>query len=437
VAEEVTRAASLRAPSSAAPAPGPRPVPRRTEARIAALRGAGRPLPEREREHFEARFGRDLGAVRLHDGPTAAAAARELNARAFTLGADIVFAPGELRLGSGPGRRLLAHELTHTLQQGASREARTLQREPGPLGDFELELDPAFTPVPSPNQSFQLAPPTLGFRRSRPQLLTPALSLEPPVLRQMREWIEQRIRHWNRRIDQRTRDYAARGWRLAPSDLADFNRRIRQLETLRDDLDDALPPLPPPQLAASNPLLGLWLTGRLDDVLRLANVVVNEAGVSNPAAKQAVAYAYLNRTGGVVREPTGAEISGYRDLPTRWAGLNDTQRLTLLENFIPSVRAARARLEDLQPATTDPTGGATHWVSPIGLSVYNAAVHGTSRYSRTVGSAHNRAFPTWARDPSSAEVTAMQAAGQLDADYDEIQVAGVPREQFLFYRGVR
>lgn len=99
----------------APPAVGPQ-----TEARIGSLRGGGAPLPADLRGYFEPRLGQDLSAVRLHTGGQAEAAAAEVRARAFTVGADIAFAPGEYRPGTPSGKRLLAHELVHTVQQGAA-----------------------------------------------------------------------------------------------------------------------------------------------------------------------------------------------------------------------------------------------------------------------------------------------------------------------------
>ncbi|MGE4178679.1 MAG: DUF4157 domain-containing protein [Limisphaerales bacterium] len=69
------------------------------------------------RAHLEPRLGRDLGAVRIHTGPEAADAARALRAHAFTLGQDIAFAEGAYAPGSTEGRRLMAHEIVHTIQQ--------------------------------------------------------------------------------------------------------------------------------------------------------------------------------------------------------------------------------------------------------------------------------------------------------------------------------
>ncbi|HEX2206790.1 MAG TPA: DUF4157 domain-containing protein [Longimicrobium sp.] len=104
------------------------------ESRIQRMRGAGRPLEPAERAFMEPRFGADFGAVRLHTGADADASSRALGARAFTTGHDIYFRAGEYRAGAAESRRLLAHELSHTIQQGAA--ARTavpaVQRWPIP-----------------------------------------------------------------------------------------------------------------------------------------------------------------------------------------------------------------------------------------------------------------------------------------------------------------
>lgn len=78
--------------------------------------GGGRPLPPTLRASLEATAGRDLGEVRIHDGAEAGKAAQALGARAFTLKHNIYFAPGAYDPGSPEGRRLIAHEVGHTLQ---------------------------------------------------------------------------------------------------------------------------------------------------------------------------------------------------------------------------------------------------------------------------------------------------------------------------------
>lgn len=81
--------------------------------------GSGTPLAPNVREFFEDRFHRDFSHVRVHTGTSAAQSARDLQARAYTWQNHIVFAGGEYAPGSREGQRLLAHELTHVVQQGA------------------------------------------------------------------------------------------------------------------------------------------------------------------------------------------------------------------------------------------------------------------------------------------------------------------------------
>lgn len=87
------------------------------ESHIQAMKGGGQPLPKSTRSYFEPRFGRDFSNVRLHQGVRAGDLARQLRARAFTVGADIAFAHGQYTSGSAADRRLLAHELVHVVQQ--------------------------------------------------------------------------------------------------------------------------------------------------------------------------------------------------------------------------------------------------------------------------------------------------------------------------------
>ncbi len=85
---------------------------------IQSLQGGGRPLSKSERGFFEPRIGADFSNVRVHDYSRAASVARSVNARAFTLGRNVVFGAGEFSSGALSGRKLLAHELTHVVQQG-------------------------------------------------------------------------------------------------------------------------------------------------------------------------------------------------------------------------------------------------------------------------------------------------------------------------------
>lgn len=80
-------------------------------------RRGGRRLPDSVRTFFESRFGTSFDDVRLYSDASAAASARALDARAYTLGRDVVFGAGEYAPETESGRRLLAHELTHVVQQ--------------------------------------------------------------------------------------------------------------------------------------------------------------------------------------------------------------------------------------------------------------------------------------------------------------------------------
>lgn len=90
------------------------------EQHIAAMKGGGQSLPAHVREAFEARLGHDFSAVRIHTDERAQQATKALNAQAFAIGSDIAFAPGQYQPDTAAGQHLLAHELTHVVQQGAA-----------------------------------------------------------------------------------------------------------------------------------------------------------------------------------------------------------------------------------------------------------------------------------------------------------------------------
>jgi len=150
----------------AAPAAGQ--VPAVTPAVRAAMdaSGAGRPLDAGSQAFFAPRLGADLAGVRVHHDAPAARAAQALGARAFTRGEDIYFAAGEYRPESAPGRRLLAHELAHTLQQRGGAEPHTLRRQPASWhsggGGAALAEPPARRTAPPPSAAPTTAPPVVA-----------------------------------------------------------------------------------------------------------------------------------------------------------------------------------------------------------------------------------------------------------------------------------
>jgi hypothetical protein len=154
VADEVIRGgAAVSTVSAGAP---PDPVQRRSTAAAApasmeapasvhqTLGSPGRPLERRLRERLERPFGADFSGVQIHpDSPSAS----DVSARAYTVGSHIAFAPGEYAPGTASGDRLLAHELTHVVQQSGS--TARLQRDgnkkkedeteaPNPIADWKL-----------------------------------------------------------------------------------------------------------------------------------------------------------------------------------------------------------------------------------------------------------------------------------------------------------
>lgn len=98
----------------------------------------GQALDPVTRGFMERRFGHDFGRVRVHADERAAESARAVNARAYTLGQNVVFGAGQFAPGTYAGKSLLAHELTHVLQQGGRGAAlqRTPDEEPEAAGDL-------------------------------------------------------------------------------------------------------------------------------------------------------------------------------------------------------------------------------------------------------------------------------------------------------------
>jgi hypothetical protein len=130
------------APRSSAPSHRDAAAPER-----APIGGTGRPLETATRTRMEAAFRTDFGDVRLHTGAEGQTAAGRMHARAFALGSDVAFAPGQHRPGTPVGDALLAHELAHVLQQrpaggaGARRAVADAPASTGGARIADLETD--------------------------------------------------------------------------------------------------------------------------------------------------------------------------------------------------------------------------------------------------------------------------------------------------------
>ncbi|NJD51970.1 MAG: DUF4157 domain-containing protein [Candidatus Methanoperedens sp.] len=102
--------------------------------KLNSSKGGGRTLPEDTRSSFESAIGADFSNVNIHTGTDAAEMNKELGAQAFTHGSDIYFNEGKYDPASISGKRLLAHELTHTVQQGSA--LRTKKQTAGVEGGY-------------------------------------------------------------------------------------------------------------------------------------------------------------------------------------------------------------------------------------------------------------------------------------------------------------
>ena len=116
-----------------------------TAGALGELRGTGRPLPAPVRHGMEAAFGADLSDVRVHTGGTATQLNDALQSQAFTAGRDIAFADGMPDTTTAEGQHLLAHELTHVLQNRDGSSIRRTLKKKGAKADTswdDLQLEP-------------------------------------------------------------------------------------------------------------------------------------------------------------------------------------------------------------------------------------------------------------------------------------------------------
>ena len=110
------------------------------KAAVQAASSGGTPLSMNVRSYFEARFNRDFSQVRIHADSDSAEGARAVQARAYTVGRDIVFGSGQYSPGTAEGKRLLAHELTHVVQQNRAESPGRSLINTDPAGSAEVGM---------------------------------------------------------------------------------------------------------------------------------------------------------------------------------------------------------------------------------------------------------------------------------------------------------
>jgi hypothetical protein len=118
--------------------------------------GGGAPLPASVRNFMEPRFGADFSNVRIHTGAAAAAQSAQLNANAFALGQHVFFGAGKYQPDTAAGKELIAHELTHTIQQGAAPQTGAVRRSAAPAVSEHVapHVQRDFLDIPSPRTYF-------------------------------------------------------------------------------------------------------------------------------------------------------------------------------------------------------------------------------------------------------------------------------------------
>ncbi|MCW3109291.1 MAG: hypothetical protein JWQ09_3797 [Segetibacter sp.] len=112
---------------------------------ISSLSGNGKNLSQGERSFFEPKMGYDFSNVKIHADSKANGSAKSLNALAYTHGNNIVFGNNQYQPGTNEGKKLLAHELTHVVQQNSNLQTKSIQRQegkdPSTLSDEELNTE--------------------------------------------------------------------------------------------------------------------------------------------------------------------------------------------------------------------------------------------------------------------------------------------------------
>lgn len=140
------------------------------ESQLSATSGTGTAMPSSTRTDMEEAFGADFSGVQLHTNSSAVQMNEQLGARAFTTGQDIYFNKGEYQPESNEGKRLLAHELTHTIQQGAVDSKASIQRGPSRIQRFVSsehrslgDLNADETPIDFPEGTLFEGSPPLSY----------------------------------------------------------------------------------------------------------------------------------------------------------------------------------------------------------------------------------------------------------------------------------
>jgi hypothetical protein len=387
------------------------------ENRLASSKGGGNALPDNVRRFMEPRFGADFRNIKVHTDSNAVQMNKEVGAQAFAHGSDIYYGAGK-----SPGNNeLTAHELTHTIQQGAAgRINKEVFQKPQQEKPIQAKQ---FTNSHSFSNRDTIQRQSLAVTSVSPRIQGEFIGIGNAM-----DKIKKAIVKFGKQQQRKkgTKDNSSNP--LSPENTQFIQDAKTHLNQSKSKLSNKS------QVAEVESLLKFFTNHKFSDKsLLLANVVVNEAGIASFDSKKAVAYAYLNRTGNSFRAPKGAEISNYIILlKDRFNKFKDYEKTSFLRQFKESVEAAEVRINDQQPNKNDPTQGSTHWISPD-ASIFNKKI-GTNTHMRIING-KSKFVPEWARSNNDPDLDKLKTGKNaiLNSNFKEIE--GIPG--FLFYRGVK
>jgi Domain of unknown function (DUF4157) len=152
------------------------------------LRSTGQPLDSQTRAHLEPRFGYDFSHVRVHADAHAAESAKAVKAQAYTVGRDVVFGAGRFAPHTSTGQELLAHELTHVVQQAGLDHHGSVAGIAAESSEAEQNADSMAAAVTAGGPANAIsAPPNILHRRPEPYLKKITVHLSPPQTADL-EW---------------------------------------------------------------------------------------------------------------------------------------------------------------------------------------------------------------------------------------------------------
>jgi hypothetical protein len=217
--------------------------------------GGGKPLDSTTRGFMESRFGQDFSEVRVHTDAKAAESARAVNAEAYTMGRNVMFGAGQYLPQTSEGRRLLAHELTHVVQQNISVAPLMLQSISGSIVDdplleqeaqkhAEIVTDPRISHVRGNTAVKPVTPGTIQRQASGATSTASAAPITPDGINKWPEILPKAQRATGEKIK-----VTLHGKKIAPTlsnvslgvistTLGDMQMQIvKQIKTNRDQVD--------------------------------------------------------------------------------------------------------------------------------------------------------------------------------------------------------